>query len=97
MPPDSGVHPSSPRNGVGLAALVLGVLGLGLSFVPLLSEFLAIPCSIAALIACYVGCDRVERGLATNRTDAIVGGVLGALALLMALLINLAVYSGQSA
>ncbi|MFF2082874.1 hypothetical protein ACFVVM_03830 [Nocardia sp. NPDC058176] len=96
MPLDSGIHPSPPRNGAGLAALILGMLGIALSFVPFLSEVAAIPCAIAALIASYIGCDRVERGLATNRVDAVVGGVLGGLALMSAVLINLAVYSGQS-
>ncbi|MDO3645836.1 hypothetical protein [Nocardia mangyaensis] len=83
-----------PRQGVGLAALVLGVLGLALSFVPFLSEFVAIPCAVAAVIASYIGCDRVERGLATNRKDAVIGGLLGGLALMMTVFINLAVYSG---
>ncbi|WP_278265378.1 hypothetical protein [Nocardia sp. AG03] len=99
MPPDSGIYPPPPRNSVGLAALVLGILGLALSFIPFTGEFVAIPCAVAALITAYIGydrVDRVDRGIATNRADAVVGGLLGLLALMTAMLINLAVYSGQS-
>ncbi|MET9216185.1 MULTISPECIES: hypothetical protein [unclassified Nocardia] len=91
--PDPQVPPP-PRNGVGLLALVLGIVAFVLSFIPFAGEFLAAPTAVAAVTAAFFGWDRIERGEADNRADTLVGGVLGALALGLTLLIYLATQSG---
>lgn len=83
-------HNPPTGNGVGLAALVLGIFALGFTFIPLVGEILSAPAGLAAVAAGFVGWDRVDRGIATDRADALVGGLLGAVALMMALLIYVA-------
>ncbi|MFQ6226110.1 hypothetical protein [Nocardia sp. NPDC002869] len=39
------------------------------------------------MIAGFIGWDRVDRGIATNRKDALIGGVLGFIAPMMTLLV----------
>ena len=69
---------ASPRNGAGLASLILGVIGLllcwllGIGIVP----------GIIGLILGVVGMRRAKRGLATNRGVAIAGVVTSALAII---------------
>ena len=74
----------SPRNGAGRAALVLGVTALAFTFIPVIGDFVAIPAAIGAVVTCFIGLDRVD---ATHRSDAVIGGVLGVLTLLIALVI----------
>ncbi|MGE2729651.1 hypothetical protein ACQI4F_09235 [Mycolicibacterium vaccae] len=85
-----------PRNRAGHAALILGVVALAFVFVPVIGEFVSIPAAVGAVVAGFVGFDRVGRGVATNRRDAVIGGVLGVLVLFMSLLIFAAVHgSGE--
>lgn len=90
------VAPPPPRNGMGLAALILGIVAFTFSFIPFLSEFLAAPSAVAAVAAAFINWDRIERGRATNRADTLAGGILGALALAMTLLVYLATHSDSS-
>ncbi|MFE3546403.1 hypothetical protein ACFXK0_25865 [Nocardia sp. NPDC059177] len=92
--PELGATPP-PRNGAGLTSLVLGIVACALAFIPFAGEILGIPTAVAAVAAAFVGWDRIERGVATNRTDTVVGGVLGALALTLSLLVYLATH-GES-
>lgn len=78
------------RNGAGLTALVLGIFSVAFTFIPLAGEILTAPAGLAAVTAGFIGWDRADRGVATNRADALVGGVLGAVALMMTLLIYVA-------
>lgn len=81
-----------PRNGAGLAALVLGIVACAFSFVPGFGELVAAPAAVASVATAFVGWDRIERGVATNRMDTVVGGVLGAFALGLTLLVYLATH-----
>ena len=67
-----GAPPVRRRNGMGVAALVLGIVG-----------FLVGPCSILAIIFGRIGLNRVARGEATNRGVAQAGFVLGIVTLLL--------------
>ncbi|MBS2549182.1 DUF4190 domain-containing protein [Catenulispora sp. NL8] len=67
-----GAPPVRRRNGMGVAALVLGVVG-----------FLVGPCSILAIIFGRIGLNRVARGEATNRGVAQAGFVLGIVTLVL--------------
>ena len=68
------------RNGVGTAALVLGVIALLTSWIFGLGGALG----LAAIILGVVGLRRVQRREASNRGSAIAGLVLGALSVLIA-------------
>ena len=61
-----GAPPVRPRNGMGVAALTLGIIG-----------FLIGPASILAIVFGRIGLNRAARGEATNRGVAQAGFVLG--------------------
>ncbi|MEJ8280015.1 DUF4190 domain-containing protein [Pseudonocardia spirodelae] len=74
---------AQPRNGIGIAALVLGILAFltGLVFVGALFGLFAIALGI-------IGISRASKGLATNRGMAITGLLLGVVGVLMAVAVG---------
>jgi hypothetical protein len=73
---------AQPRNGLGTAALVLGVLGL-LSVITLITFPIGIVLALLAVVLGVIGRRRVKRGEATNGGAALTGLILGALSLLI--------------
>jgi hypothetical protein len=73
---------SHPRNGLGTAALVLGIIGLLASVL----VFGAIP-GLIAIILGFIALGRVRRGEATNRGASIAGIVLGFLSLVLPIIL----------
>jgi hypothetical protein len=67
------------RNGFGIAALVLGIVGVLLFWTALGGIVLG----LLAVIFGVLGFRRGRRGVATNGTMAVIGAVLGALALVV--------------
>ena len=82
-----GVAPPAvqAKNGLGVAALVCGIVGLVLSLIPLLFV-VGLPLAILAIVFGFVGMRRVKRGEATNRGMAITGVVTGLIALVIAII-----------
>jgi hypothetical protein len=74
--------PTQARNGVGVAALVLGILAVILAIIPIV-HFFAMLLGIIAIILGIVGLSRVRRRIASNRAMPIIGIVLGILSLLI--------------
>ena len=72
---------AAPRNGVGLAALIVGIVTLVLAFIPFEGYL-----GVIAIILGIVGLSRVRKRVATNRGMAITGIVLGAVAVVVAIL-----------
>lgn len=77
-PPGSG---AAPRNGLGIAALVLGVLALLLSW----SIVGGILFGLLAIVLGVIGRGRAKRGEANNGGLALAGIILGALGLLISI------------
>jgi hypothetical protein len=73
--------PTAPKNGLGIAALVVAIIGLVLCWTVAGGVILG----FAAIILGFVARGRVKRGQATNGGVAIAGIVLGVLAILVAL------------
>ncbi|MEZ0156501.1 DUF4190 domain-containing protein [Streptomyces althioticus] len=67
------------RNGFGIAALVLGIVGVLLFW----TAFGGIVLGLLAVVFGVLGFRRARRGVATNGTMAIIGAVLGALTLVV--------------
>lgn len=69
----------APRNGLGIAALCLGVVGILFGLVPF-TGFIAFGLGAIGLILGLVGLGRARKRVATNLKTAISGTVLSALA-----------------
>lgn len=76
-PPAPGGYGSAPQNGMGTAALVMGIL----QFV-----CLGIIGSILAIIFGKIGMDRADQGLANNRGVAKAGFVLGIIGVILGII-----------
>ncbi|MDQ3306466.1 MAG: DUF4190 domain-containing protein [Actinomycetota bacterium] len=74
-----------PSNGIGIAALVVGIISLVISWVPFLGLLLA----IVAIVLGVLGIRKASRGEATNKGMAITGVVTGGLALLVGAFITI--------
>ncbi|MDN3239594.1 hypothetical protein [Glycomyces tritici] len=87
--PPQGDRP--PENGIGITALVLGLIAFALLWVPMLYLF-TWPVGLLAVVFGAIGLNRARTGLATNRSTA-AGGFfsgLGALVVMaLAVLITL--------
>jgi hypothetical protein len=73
--------PTGPRNGLGVAALVVAIIGLVFCWTVAGGVILG----VVAVIMGFVGRGRVTRGQATNGGVAIAGIVLGILAIIVSL------------
>lgn len=76
MPPEFPPQPP-PRNGLGTAALVLGVVAVVFGFIPIVGLFVAAPSAPLALAFGLIGVIRAEKGTATNKGAALAGSILG--------------------
>ncbi|MEU6930082.1 DUF4190 domain-containing protein [Streptomyces sp. NPDC046385] len=76
--------PVQPRNGLGVTALVLGIVGLLFAIIPFLFWLGGI-LGLLALIFGIIGASRAGKGLATNKGSAVTGLVLGALSILVSI------------
>lgn len=81
--PGVPVPPQAPKNGLGVAALVIGIISILLSCT-IFGGFIG---GIVAVVLGIVGLRRVKRAEADNRGVAIAGVVLGALAVLLSTLV----------
>ncbi|GAB7192026.1 hypothetical protein NUM3379_27350 [Kineococcus sp. NUM-3379] len=74
-----GAPPAAPRNGLGLTALILGIVGILLSWTVVGGILLG----IAAIVLGVIGRKRARRGEATNGGVALGGIITGAIALVL--------------
>lgn len=73
-------RPDAPRNEVGVASVLLGLVGLITCWL-----MLGVPFGIAAVVTGDVARRRVARGEANNPRTALAGIVLGAIAIVLGL------------
>lgn len=83
-PPDYAMphqqYAPAPRNGLGIAALVLGLCGALSGLIPFFFWF-ALIAGIVGLVLGIVGFARTRKGTATNRTTTLFGTVLSVIAI----------------
>ena len=77
----------APRNGFGLAALILGILALLACWIP----YVGVVIGLVGLILGIVGRSRVRKGLANNGGIALAGIITSALGLLASLVVTILV------
>ena len=86
-PDTTSLRPGSiagPRNGMGTAALVLGIIGLVLA---LIIPIVGIVLGVLGLTFGLIGHRRQRDGVATNGTMSLIGAGLGALAIVLAIVV----------
>lgn len=79
--------PAAPNNGFGIAALVLGIVGLVLSWTMLFGVVLG----VLAIVFGAIGRGKGTKGEATNRGQALAGLILGGVAVVASVLMFIAV------
>lgn len=82
-PPQGYAYPppaNAPKNGIGIAALVVAIIAL-------LSVFGGIVLGVVAVILGFIGWNRAKRGEATNGGVAMAGIVLGILSIIEAIVV----------
>lgn len=87
--------PAAMRNGLGTAALVLGIIGTVSGFIPLFF-WLAGILGLIALVLGLVGKGRVKRGEADNKGVALTGVILGLAALILSVVGAVITFSAVS-
>jgi membrane-bound ClpP family serine protease len=92
QPGPQGGYPAAGgrRNGIGVAALVFGVVALVLVILLLFSPLGALLGLVAVLLG-IIGLVRANRGEADNRGQAVAGLVTGGLALLLGIFFTISV------
>lgn len=80
FPPNG--YPPAPKNGLGTAGFVLGLLATLFAVIPIIGV-VAWPLGILGLIFGLVGLSRASNGMATNKGLAVAGAVLSAVALVI--------------
>lgn len=85
--------PVPPRNRAGNTALTAGIVALVFAFVPVIGDFVAIPAGLVAVVCGWIGLERVDRGTATHRREALIGACLGVAALFAVFVVFAAVHS----
>jgi hypothetical protein len=83
-------YPATRRNGMGTAALVIGVVALTLVLLLLFAPLGALLGLVAVLLG-ILGLLRVNRGQADNRGQAVAGLVTGGIALLVGVFLTLSI------
>jgi hypothetical protein len=83
-PPGWGFQPPAPqpRNGLGIAALILGICGVVSGIIPFFF-WAALICGVIGLILGLVGWGRTRKGTATNTKTALFGTLVSAGAVAM--------------
>jgi hypothetical protein len=86
-----GQHAAGPvaqgrtvRNGLGIAALVLGILSLVFMF---LFPPIGVVLGILAVVFGIIGARRASRGQATNRGQALAGAITGGIGLIISVVL----------
>lgn len=83
--PEVLVREAPPRNGLGIAALILGIVGAVSGLIPLLF-WVAGTLGVTGLVLGFVGRARAQRGEATNGKTALWGIITSAIALVLSII-----------
>jgi hypothetical protein len=80
--PQHIVTPATPRNGVGLASLIIAIVALALCWIPIVG-YASVILGVIGVVLAIVGLVNVRRGIAANPVVTILGGVLSIAALIL--------------
>jgi hypothetical protein len=75
-------QPQQPKNGAGLAALIIGIVAVFLCWIPIVG-YVSVILGVVGIALTIVGLVNVRRRLATNSAVTIIGGILNVVALIL--------------
>jgi hypothetical protein len=78
--PQWAPQPPAPRNGLGIAALCLGIIGMIFGLIPF-TGFIAAALGAVGVILGLVGFSHARKHIATNLKTAIAGSILSVIAI----------------
>ena len=83
-PPPGGYPggPGAPQNTQGLVGMILGIAAI-----PLICCCIGIPLGIAGAVVSWLGLQKANQGLATNRSQAMTGLVCGAIGAVLGIIL----------
>jgi hypothetical protein len=76
-----------PRDRIGDAALTCGVVALVFVFVPIIGDVITPPAAATAILLALANLIREHRDLSAHSNKALTGGLLGAIAALITLMV----------
>ncbi|WP_019855518.1 MmpS family transport accessory protein [Actinopolyspora mortivallis] len=82
----SGGSAAAPKNGMGITALVLGIVGILLAWIPVIG-FLGFILGILAIIFGVIAVVRAHKGTATNMVMSYIGLAAGVVALVVSIVV----------
>ena len=95
-PPQYGYYPPQPppepRNGYGITALILAIVGCVFMLIPL-TGFIATICGLLAILFALLNRGRLKRRTATNKKMTIVAAILGLLSTVVGIIGMVIVFS----
>ncbi|WP_258174923.1 MmpS family transport accessory protein [Actinopolyspora mortivallis] len=81
-----GGSAAAPKNGMGITALVLGIVGILLAWIPIIG-FLGFVLGILAIIFGVIAVVRAHKGTATNMVMSYIGLAAGVVALVVSIVV----------
>jgi hypothetical protein len=78
----AGAPASAPNNTLGLVSMILGILAIVLAC----CYYIGVGVGIAAVVLGFMGKQKADQGLATNRGMAMTGLICGAVAIALGIL-----------
>jgi hypothetical protein len=84
-------QPAGPRNGLGTAGLVLGIVACALAWIPL-AAFWIWPVPVLAIVFGAIGHNRANHGEATNKQSAMWGWILGIGSMVLSVVVTVVLY-----
>lgn len=94
QPQQHSVQTQAPQNGLGVAALILGIVALALAWIPLIN-YLAFILGVLGIALAVLAFVKVSRGTANNGVVAAIGLALSIIAIVAGVTVMSAFFSGM--
>jgi NADH:ubiquinone oxidoreductase subunit 6 (subunit J) len=83
MPPYAGGAPTPPKNGLSIAALVLGIISIPAA----LTVWIGAICGVLAIVFGIIGLSQARKGRANKRALAVTGLITGVIGLVLSVVV----------
>ena len=88
--PQPQLQPQAPKNGLGNASFVLGIIAAVFSCIPIAGLIVGLPCALVGLGVGLGGVHRIFKNQSTNKVLTWIGVGLSLLAIVLAIIVEVA-------